>query len=342
MARKKHDPDDAVLARTVQVIAGSGASPDTLADEYRLLTESYRTLLRKLHKTLVISDSYQEQIMRLNDTLTQKVEEQTERRLAQERLMAQQAKMAAMGEMIAAIAHQWRQPLTTVNMLVQNIREAHHLGKLDETYLENSTGKALSQIQFMSETIATFRGFFKPEKNSELFSVSAKVAEAASLVRSQIPPGDMTLEVMAQAADDMVCGLPNEFAQVIVNLLGNARDAILERRCIGSTPATDGTDRDKIAILVISEIDRVTVEVRDNGIGIPAESAGQLFNPDFSTKKSREGSGLGLYMSRLIIEQSMGGTISFSSMPGATVFRVMLPRQLEKEASADSQKALSA
>lgn len=333
MARKQHAPDDAVLARAAQVIAASATSPGDLGDEYRLLTGSYRTLLRKLHKTLVISDSYQDQLMRLNDTLTQKVEEETERRLAQERLLAQQAKMAAMGEMIAAIAHQWRQPLTTVNMLVQNIREAHRHEKLDAAYLDRATGKALSQIQFMSETIATFRDFFKPEKTTELFSVSARVAEAASLLRSQIAPGDMTLEVAAHAGDDMVRGLPNEFAQVMVNLLANARDAIQERRAIDGASAADTADRDRIAILVLPEPERVTVEVRDNGVGIPVEAAGQLFNPDFSTKKNREGSGLGLYMSRLIIEQSMGGTISFSSMPGATVFRLVLPRQQTKDAA---------
>lgn len=317
---------DEALSRALQVLDAPAPDKSLLAEELRLLAGSYHTLLRKLHKTLIISDSYQQQLRQFNTTLTQRVEEETERRLAQERLLAQNAKMAAMGEMIDAIAHQWRQPLTTLDILVQNIREARRQNKLDDAYLNRTTDRALSQILFMSETIAAFRKFFRPEKRKELFSVSARVIEAASLLNAQMRRDNITLAVTTQTEDDQTCGLPNEFAQVVVNLLTNARDAILEQRRSPSAPDSDHREQDRITVRVSSDPDKILLEVCDNGAGIPAEAAPRLFEPDFSTKKKREGSGLGLYMSRLIIEQSMGGTITFSSSPGETVFRVEVPR----------------
>lgn len=338
MKRKNAEIDDAVLTRTVRVLAlaETDAPSIDLRDEYRNLAEHYRALLRKLHKTLLISDRYQEQIKELNDNLCQKVDEETERRLAQERLLAQNARMAAMGEMIDAIAHQWRQPLTTVDMVIQNIVDARRLGKLDDVYLEKLTDRAALQVRYMASTIDTFRGFFRHDKQAVRFRVSEKVNEAVSLVRPQMPAG-IVLEMTIPSGDDFVWGLPNEFVQVVVNLLANARDAVLEQRRDAAAAGSKGV----IAVTVVSEAERIVVEVRDNGIGIPAESAARLFEPDFSTKKNREGSGLGLYMSRLIIVQSMGGEISFSSVPGDTVFTVTLPKAYRESVASSAGKALS-
>lgn len=333
MKRKTPEIDDAALARAVRVLAELDMPSVNLPDEYRALVESYRALSRKLHKTLLISDRYQEQIQELNGNLFQKVEAETERRLAQERLLAQNAKMAAMGEMIDAIAHQWRQPLTTVDMVIQNIVDARRFGKLDDAYLEKLTDRATLQLRYMASTIDTFRGFFRHDKQAVRFSVSEKVVEAVSLVRPQMP-GNLVLEATVPSGDDFVWGLPNEFEQVVVNLLANARDAVLERQ----RNASDGN----IAVRVVSESEQIRVEVRDNGVGIPAESATRLFEPDFSTKKSREGSGLGLYMSRLIIVQSMGGEITFSSVPGNTVFVVVLPKAYQEDTLPVTGKVVSA
>ena len=335
MTRKKIEIDDAALARAVRVLAKLDMPSVNLPDEYRALVESYRALSRKLHKTLLISDRYQEQIQELNNNLFQQVEAETERRLAQERLLAQNTKMAAMGEMIDAIAHQWRQPLTTVDMVIQNIVDARRLGKLDDAYLEKLTDRATLQLRYMASTIDTFRGFFRHDKQAVCFRVSEKVVEAVSLVRSQIAVG-ILLETEVSSGDDLVCGLPNEFVQVVVNLLANARDAVMELRRDAAFAGGDGS----IAVRVVSEAERIVVEVQDNGIGIPAESAARLFEPDFSTKKSREGSGLGLYMSRLIIVQSMGGELGFSSVPGNTVFTVVLPKAYQEDSSSVAGKVV--
>lgn len=325
-ARKKQTIEDAALIRAREILSGRASSPADLAAEYASLTASYSSLLRKLHKTLVISDSYQVQLLTLNSTLSQRIEEETERRLAHERLLAQNSKLAAMGEMIDAIAHQWRQPLSTVSMIVQTLREAYLRGKLDDAYLERAIGSALSQLQYMTETISTFRGFFRHEKEPEPFSASAKVASAIELLRSQLKGNGITLDFTATPGDDTIHGFANEFVQVIVNLLANSCEAIQERQSLETTSTEYQFRQDKICISVICEGKQVIIEVGDTGSGIPPESADRLFDSDFSTKKSREGTGMGLYMSRLIIEQSMAGKIFFKSVAGMTVFRLELPR----------------
>ena len=322
MGRKKISFEDGTLART-QLVLSDALAPDLdLAAEYAQLAEGYRSLLRKLNKTLVITDGYQSQLQGLNSSLSQQVEEETERRVSHERMLLQHTKLAAMGEMIGAIAHQWRQPLSTVGAIVQNIRDACRLGVLDDGYIENASGAALSQIRLMTETIEAFRGFFQPSKGAESFSVAAKVAEAAALIQGQLRESGIELVLAEAKGDDTIESFPNEFTQVMLNLIANGRDAILERRAEAGAAGGD-------LISVVTEVcgGSIVVEVTDNGCGISPEVAGRLFEPYFSTKKEGEGSGIGLYMSRLIVEESMGGRISFDSGGERTGFRIELPRR---------------
>lgn len=308
-----------MLSRAVGVLAKSDLQVSEIAAEYALLVKSYRSMLRKLNKTMIISDSYQLMLVELNNTLLQKVEEETERRLLRERMLAQQNKLAAMGEMIGAIAHQWRQPLSTVSAILQNIVAVHKLGKLDDAYMTKAARKAESQILFMSETIDAFRGFFRPAKDIECFNVTAKIIEAASFIQTQLTGDGIALVLPEQMSDCITLGFPNEFTQVILNLLTNSRDAINEKRRKGAR----GDDY-RIEINVASESSRIVVEVCDNGCGIAQEAASRLFEPYYTTK-SGSGTGIGLYMSRMIIEESMGGRIFFSNRPDGTVFSIELP-----------------
>jgi signal transduction histidine kinase len=320
MSEKKISFEDATLARAEQILADPAAADVDLTAEYATLAERYRSLLRKLNKTLVITDGYQSQLQGLNASLTQQVDEQTERRVCHERMLLQHTKLASMGEMIGAIAHQWRQPLSTVSAIIQNIRDARRLGVLDPGYLEKASGDALMQVQLMTDTIEAFRGFFHPSKGAETFSITAKIKEAASLIEAQLIASDITLVLSEPDADDTITSFPNEFTQVMLNLIANSRDAILTRRESGASRGPD-------AISVSTKLQgrRIVVEVTDNGCGISSEVGGRLFEPYFTTKKEGEGTGIGLYMSRLIIEESMGGKISFSSDPERTAFRIDLP-----------------
>ena len=258
-------------------------------------------------------------LKQLNDNLMQRVEEETGRRMANERLLVHNAKLAAMGEMIGAIAHQWRQPLATVGVIMQNLLTARRLNKLDEAYLEKATQDATAQIRHLSETIDSFRYFFKPEKAKELFNALAKIEEATSFIRAQLI--SLGIAVSLPKPDDgcLVNGFTNEFKQVILNLLANARDAIVERK------KAQGGAEGVIEVSATRADGWLAVQVRDSGCGIPPEVAARLFEPYYTTKSEGEGTGIGLYMSRQIIEESMGGRLTFTSTPGDTVFKIEVP-----------------
>ncbi|NJD37588.1 MAG: GHKL domain-containing protein [Geobacter sp.] len=256
----------------------------------------------------------------LNENLQQRVEEEMSRRIASEGLMTHHAKMAAMGEMIGAIAHQWRQPLSTVSVIFQNLLAARRLNRLDEAYLEKAANDATALISHMSSTIDSFRNFFRPEKTREQFHALDKIHDAAGFIRSQLRSNNITLLLPEQCGSDCtINGFPNEFVQVMLNLLANARDAILDKR------RADLDNDDSITITVQPEDSTIIIEVTDTGCGIPEHAAPRIFEPYFTTKEEGQGTGIGLYMSRQIIEESMGGKLTFTSRPGSTTFRIELP-----------------
>jgi PAS domain S-box-containing protein len=260
------------------------------------------------------------ELKKLNDNLMQRVEEETNRRIANEGLLTHNAKLAAMGEMVGAIAHQWRQPLATVGVIMQNLQTARKLGKLDEAYLEKAATDATAQISLMSDTIDSFRNFFKPEKAKEQFDVVARIEDATAFIRAQLNSYGIGITLPLKGSSEYsISGFPNEFTQVVLNLLANARDAILEQR----QRAGDGSGC--IAVTAVLEGGGLVIEVRDSGCGIAPELAERLFEPYFTTKEEGQGTGIGLYMSRQIIEESMGGRLTFTSQPGGTVFRIELP-----------------
>jgi len=256
----------------------------------------------------------------LNVTLQQRVEKETEIRIAGERLLLQRSKQADMGEMIGAIAHQWRQPLSTVGVIFQNLLAARRMNKLDEAYLEKAATDATALITHMSKTIDSFRNFFKPEKSKERFNVMENIKNAADFIHGQLRSLSITIVLVENTDPDCtVEGFPNEFAQVILNLLANARDAILDKR-------HHNADGDDIITVTAQRNERlIVIQVTDTGCGIPPAVAARLFEPYYTTKEEGQGTGIGLYMSRQIIEESMGGRLTFTSNPGETIFRIEVP-----------------
>lgn len=255
-------------------------------------------------------------------SLQQRVEEETRLRLGQERLLANHSRLAAMGEMISAIAHQWRQPLATLGMIVQRTHAVGTRQGLTPAYLEEFKTGAMRQVRYMSDTIEEFRGFYRPEKQKEPFSPSACIAASVRLFDPQFTSNGIVVEVRCLSGGDrLVAGFPNEFKQVILNLLGNARDAILEGR-----DTRGGPEEGRITVqIAISGDKAMTIEISDNGCGIPAEIAPRIFKPYFTTKEEYGGTGIGLYMSRMIVEDSLEGHLSLvQGLPGAT-FRIELP-----------------
>ncbi|MFZ4854897.1 MAG: sensor histidine kinase [Desulfuromonadaceae bacterium] len=262
-------------------------------------------------------NSYRE----LTDTLQTRIEEETKQRISQERLLANHSRLAAMGEMISAIAHQWRQPLSTLGMIVQRTHAMGTMNELTPDYLGEFKANSMRQIKYMSETIEEFRGFYRPEKTKEPFSPYGCISDSIRLFDPQFTSSGIEVSVACQGCDNQLAhGYPNEFKQVILNLLGNARDAILASREASSEP-----EKGLIRVAIDATANQgMTIDVSDNGCGIAGDVALNIFDPYFTTKEESGGTGIGLYMSRMIVEDSLGGRLMLLSNQDPTTFRIEL------------------
>jgi len=263
----------------------------------------------------------EEALQRLNDTLAEKVKAEVEKNMAQERLLIQQSRLAAMGEMVHNIAHQWRQPINTLGIILANLKDAYEYKELDGAYLDKAVDNANRLIQRMSTTIDDFRNFFKPNREMERFDVRESVAEAIRLIHDSFRHHAIEISVEQPEGGLTGIGYPNEFAQVVLNIIDNAKDAILARDVQGG----------RIGLRLSSDGKRAVVAVRDNGGGVPEEILGKVFDPYFTTRD--KGSGIGLYMSKMIMEK-MDGEISLANCEGGTEVLLRLPLAQAGEAEA--------
>jgi len=264
-----------------------------------------------------------EQLRKLNTSLEERVARETQSRITQERVLARQARHAAMGEMVGAIAHQWRQPLSTVSVIVQNMAAAWKLDRLSREYVDQALEVAQKQVAYMTSTIEEFLTFFRPDKQKEVFCVNDKIRESLAFVEGQLrDQGIAIITGEGFGVQHYSAGYQNEFRQVILNLLINGRDAIQERLM---HEVSVHKETGVITVDIIGSSQNVTVEVSDNGCGIAPDIGDRVFEPYFTTHEKNGGTGIGLYMSRLIVEEGMGGELSYRSEPGKTVFQITLP-----------------
>jgi PAS domain S-box-containing protein len=224
-----------------------------------------------------------------------------------------QSRMAAVGEMIENIAHQWRQPLHTLGLFVQIIDHEYKTGELNQDGMDTFVKNAMGQIMHMSDTVDDFHNFFRPDKMKVRFTVQAEVSRTLSLLEATFQTEQM--QVSTEAGEDQVVeGYPNEFCQVLLNIISNARDALKERK----------PPEPSIRIRIAREGDRVVVLIADNAGGIPEEMIGKVFDPYFTTKGPDVGTGVGLFMSKTIIEKSMGGSLTVRNGVEGAEFRIMI------------------
>ena len=254
----------------------------------------------------------------VSESLQQRVDEEIGRRLAQERIMANQARLAAMGEMIGAIAHQWRQPLSVVSAHIQNVKAAHEAGRIDDAFVNKTVDGATRQCNHMSATIEEFLGFLKPDKPRELFDVRKKLDETVRLVSHQVTAQGITLTITGGTNPPVYLNSsPGEFKQVLLNLIANAEDAITAQCSLAGAGGMAGGE---ITVTIEPGREHVVIHVCDNGCGIPESLRDKIFDPFFTTKEERGGTGIGLYHCKMIVESSMGGTIDVTGRNGLTCF----------------------
>jgi PAS domain S-box-containing protein len=216
----------------------------------------------------------------------------------QEAMLIQQNKLAAMGEMVGHIAHQWRQPLNVMNITTLDLKFKHTLGTLSDEKLQSSLSTIESLTEQMSNTINDFMNFYTPNKEKQYFSLYESVLYATHIVEVQLNADGISLSLNIDASLK-VYGLVNELQQVILNLLSNAKDAFSSQTMMTK----------QICLVAWSDDEQIYLSIEDNAGGIEEALMERIFEPYFTTKGKMQGSGIGLYICSMIMKQSFSGRI---------------------------------
>ena len=250
---------------------------------------------------------------RLNIELEIRVEDEIKKQKAQEEILIHQSRSAEIGEMINNIAHQWRQPLNNLSLTIQNIGFKYENDVLTKEELNETIDKSKMIINSMSNTIDTFRNFFEPTKNKNLFKVEHSIENTLEILSSTLR--FYNIEVVKEIIDDVeIYDYENEFSQVLLNIITNAKDALVSNKI----------EKPIIKVNVSKIENNVIVKIKDNANGINEEIIDRIFEPYFTTKGKGNGTGIGLYMSKLIIEKNMNGKLTVKNDNDGAVFIITL------------------
>lgn len=228
-------------------------------------------------------------------------------------LLQQQNKLASMGEMIGNIAHQWRQPLNTLSISISKMSLLSEDGKLTQKSIDRTLVTMENSIVYLSKTIDVFRNFFLASAANEVFNIKEEIQNTIEIVHDSYKHHSIKIYCDGDATLTLK-GDKKELQQVLMNLLSNAKDAIISKQ------QTDG----QVAIHIASEDKKVKITVEDNGGGVEEEIKDKIFAPYFTTKFKSQGTGVGLYMSQIIIEKHFNGTLSFKNKNDGVEFTITI------------------
>jgi len=231
-----------------------------------------------------------------------------------EKMLAQQAKMAAMGEMMDAVAHQWKQPLNALSMYSELLKSDHKDDLVTEEYIENFTDDVQVQIDHMVDTLTEFRNFFRPNKDSHLFGIKRSIVSVTLLVKDEFLRNNIAIDIQSDK-EILINAVENEFKHIILNIINNAKDAFNEQE----------TEDRVIRISFYDDAFYSYLTIQDNAGGIPEHIINDIFKPNISTKTDSKGTGIGLYMSAQIAHK-MGGKLSVSNENGGANFLLKISK----------------
>lgn len=274
------------------------------------------------------------ELCRLNDGLQKRIEDEINKRLESEQIIFEQQKFADMGQMISSISHQWRQPLNNIYLISQVLQEQWENGQSYGTFQNDFFEKQTNVIRHMSSTIDDFRGFFQSDKERVQFNVTDTVMNCLRIIHPELKHHNIKLNI-ACSCDGEKCainleepsvacdsiyistvGLPGELKQVILNILSNAKDAIID---------TGDTER-VMSIDITQKLDDISIVIEDTGGGIPEDIIPKIFDPYFSTKDEGKGLGIGLYMCKTILQKHLNGDIIFENTENGAKFVITLKK----------------
>ncbi|MBS4067166.1 MAG: HAMP domain-containing histidine kinase [Sulfurimonas sp.] len=265
------------------------------------------------------------ELEKLNDELELRVEKSVEQIREHEKMLLIQSKSAIMGEMLEMVAHQWRQPLTAIGMISNNmlfsiILTESENEELDKKLFENELEDINKQVRYLSDTIDDFRNFFKESKSKQEFFIEEAIDKGVSLLRKQFEQSSIVIEIKNKCKRTLLYTYKNELMQVLLNILHNSKDAF---------EANDMKNK-KIIIDCTKDDENLIIKIEDNAGGIPEDVISKMFEPYFSTKKEKNGTGLGLYMSKIIINRHLEGSIFAKNIDKGASFTIRIPIKIKK------------
>ncbi|WP_456480168.1 ATP-binding protein [Nautilia sp.] len=245
--------------------------------------------------------------------LEKRIEEEVKKNESHQVLMLHQNRLAQLGELINMIAHQWRQPLNNLAILNQLLVKKYKNGEIDKKTFEYFEKHSKKQIDYMSDTIDSFRNFFqKDEGKAEYFSLKKCLYRVLYLLNPVLK--DRNIEICVNIPDENLYGYPRSFSQALLNILNNAKDVLIQRN----------VNDKKIYITSEKKGEYIIINIEDNGGGIDKSVIDEVFTPYFSTKVSKNGTGMGLYIAKIIIEKKMGGELSVYNTKNGANFTIRL------------------
>jgi len=250
-----------------------------------------------------------EKIMSQSDRQLQSfTDAQDEEIKRQAKMLAQQSKMAAMGEMIDAIAHQWKQPLNAISMLSEIAEMDFEEGIIDAAYVKNYKEQVFSQIEHLISTLDEFRTFFRPNKDVSFFDAAKAIESVLLLTKDEFIKYGIEVKLIEESPLNLE-GIENEFKHIVLNIINNAKDAFNENEI-----------KDRVILITLSEKEfSKIIEIEDNAGGIPGSVIEDIFKPNVTTKAEGKGTGIGLYMSDQIA-QKMGGSLRVENVNAGAKF----------------------
>ncbi len=275
-------------------------------------SKKFKSLLRIVESTY---DEYEKNLKTLDRSLeiaSGEMQEALKRNKEQSWRMIQQSRLASMGKMINMIAHQWRQPLNAISLTVSDLKIKMMMGKIDTNTLENGLEKVIMYVRHLSETVDDFRDFFKTDKKTGETSFKEIVESVRAIIEASVKNSSIQIHYSLDP-DARFVSYPNELKQVVLNLVKNAEDVLIER----------SVENPRIEIVSGCIEGKHYLKVKDNGGGISADILGRIYEPDFSTKEG-SGTGIGLYMSKIIIEEHCKGKLKVENDEKGAVFTIEL------------------
>ncbi|MEH7251291.1 HAMP domain-containing sensor histidine kinase [Neobacillus niacini] len=287
-----------VIGILIMFIFKYSSKCNQLVDQLKKSEDNYRELEGKFEAVI--------------SSLENRVNEEVANNRQKDHTLIQHSKLAAMGEMITSIGHLWQQPLNSLSLLIQDVKEAVQFGEINDQYIDQFTQESMNQIKHMSRTIKDFRKFYQPNNEKTSFSVSDSIEEALMIFSPSLKEHHIHVNFEFRG-QHLAFGFPNEYSQVVLNILMNARDAFIMNEVVNR----------RVDIMIRSLDSSIIVDFIDNAGGIEEVLLPKLFEPYFTTK--HHGTGIGLYMTRMIIE-NMNGLVKVENTEEGAKLSLIVPK----------------